>query len=423
MLLHAPMKSLARRRLLSWSIVTAVSCATIGCDKVETLVNDAKQEVATQTAPAPVPAPTNAPAPAVAPVIAPAAVVVPPEQILAEFRTLPSTGITDAALAKLTASPEAASQITELDLTGNFAVTGSGLGELAKLPGLKSLKVAGMGKLQAAEFDSLARVTGLTSLDAASTQINNSNLPALASITGLETLNLSRTQVTGNGAGHLAALTNLKELLLDDTPTNDEAISAIKNLPLRVLRLPHAQVTNAAMAVIGEMTTLEELNISYTAITGAAFAKAKLTNLRILGVGETNFGVDGLIQIKRFKNLEELGMYRAQLHMDDGNLKFDPKADVFKGLPKLRKLNVGANGISDIGVARFIAGAKELEELHLALNSISDRGLAELLKCPKLQSVELTGTKVSGTGILALKAAVAKQKRPEIVVTKDGQTH
>ena len=203
MSLHAPLKLLARRRLAAWSIVIAVGCATIGCDKVETLVNDAKDEVAKQTAPAPTtPAPANTAAPVVAPVAAPVVAIVPPEQILAEFRALPVNGISDAALAKLAAAPEAAAQITELDLSSNQHVTGSGLGELPKLPNLKTLSVAGMGKLPAEAFNTLQQLTGLTSLDATSTQINNANMAALAAMTGLEALNLSRTQVTANGAGH-----------------------------------------------------------------------------------------------------------------------------------------------------------------------------------------------------------------------------
>ncbi len=425
MLLHAPMKLLARRRwLASWSIVMAVSCATIGCDKVESLVDDAKKEVANQTAPAaPVPAaPANTAAPVVAPTPAPIVPTVSPDQILAEFRAAPGNGLTDASLAKLAAVPEAAAQITELDLTNNQVVSGTGFSELAKLPNLKTLKIAGMAKLEPQAFNALQQLTGLASLEANNTQLNNSNLSALASMTGLESLNLSQTQVGGNGAAQLSALTNLKELSLSGTTTNDEAINGLKNLPLKVLRLNNAPVTNVGMAVIGDIETLEELTIAFTSITGAGFAKAKFPNLRILNAGEMNFGIDGLINLKRFKNLEEVGLYRAQLVMDNGK-QFDAKADSFKGLPKLRSLVLSENGLTDLGVLRFIAGAKELEELKLSGPGITNQSLKDLLKCPKLRLVDITRTQISEAGVVEFKAFVAKQNRPEIVVIRDGVKH
>ena len=103
--------------------------------------------------------------------------------------------------------------------------------------------------------------------------------------------------------------------------------------------------------------------------------------------------------------------------------KFDQRADVFKGLPKLRKLILSENGISDLGVLRLIAGAKELEELQAGGTNISDQSLEHLMKCPKLQLIEVTRSRVTGAGIVALKGAVAKQKRAEIMVMKDGVKH
>ena len=112
-------------------ILTLTFLAACGCDQVGSVVDDVKSTVTETAQPTTTSAPQAAPAMPTPPLQA--ALPPTPEELLAEFRSLPPQQITDAALARVISRPEAASAITELQLF-HEQLTRTGLGYLAAIP-------------------------------------------------------------------------------------------------------------------------------------------------------------------------------------------------------------------------------------------------------------------------------------------------
>lgn len=393
-----------------------LGCLGVGCDKVETLVGDAKKDMGVG-APAPVvESPSAVPASSMTPAQPEPTQPTGPssESLLTDLKNRPSNLIDDAMLNSVAASSDAATQVTELNLTSNLNVSGAGLAAVSKFSNLTKLQMSGVSKVVSGEFPALAGLKLLNELEADFTQIGNDTLPVLAGLSQLKKLSLAGTKLEGAAASQLATLTSLEELNFAETAVDDATIVALQALPLKKLTLRRTRITNNALAAIGNHPTLEFLDIGETAVTGVGFAKAKFPELRVLIAARTSFGVDGVMNAKRFPKLEELWLYQAGLALDNGS-QWDKRAD-FKAFPSLKLLHVGNNQVSDVGISRLIVGAKHLESLYVnQLQGLTDRGLAEILKCKGLKLLDVSQSSVSSPALLAL-----KEKMPDLVIVNGG---
>lgn len=396
------------------ALLMSVLLATLlfsGCDKVESVVNDVKSEISSTPAPAPSPVP-DASSPVELPVIMPTVpepVVPPPnpQELAGRLMSMKPGEIDDAVLTQVANVPEAAAMITELTMAGSH-VTGAGLSQLPKYPQLKSVNMAGMSHLASGDMSTLGKVKSLVDVDLRSTQAEDNLLHGLATLPHLQSAQLDHTRVTTAGVAALKACLELQSLSLESTAVTDEALIALAGTPLRKLNVRFTGVSDAGVSALGRTATLEELNVADTRTTFQAFKTFKDPPLRVLNVGSTAFGVDGLVLIRNFKNLEELYLYQA------GILE-QPKANVFRSLPKLRVLVLNNNQISDQGVDILLKGHKTLERLELGgMKSISDRGLAALVPNKALKYLNVHGTACTSAGARAL-----KERLPEITVRTD----
>ncbi len=404
---YATARAASRRLTLAIAFVAGIGSA--GCDKVESLVDDAKKDmgVAPPAQVAETPASPTAPATPVAPVqpIGPT-----PEALLADLNGRTSLLIDDAILTAVANVPDVAQQVTSLNLTSNQAVTNVGLNAVGKFTNLKRLQISGLIKIESKEFGFLAGLKSLTELEGNSTKIGDDALPLIASLPELRKLSLAQTQLQGAAVSQLQALKLLEELILDNTGTDDGGLRALGALPLRSLSVKRARITGVGVAALGDHPTLEILDVSENTIAGAALAKAKFPALRVLSANNTQFGNDGVAIARRFPNLEELRIRNSGAIFDDTK-RWDLRTD-FKPYPKLRILDVGKNQLSDIGLSKLIVGARHLEELYLTeLPSITDRGLEEILKCKGLKLLDLSYTNVTLARIELL-----KKKMPELII-------
>ncbi len=101
------------------SLLMLVLLAVAGCDEVESIVNDVKSEVGGDSKEAVTPSVSPASESAASPELPPTPAPPDPAQLVTQFRQLKSIQISDAALQRLADVPEAAAQITELDLRGS----------------------------------------------------------------------------------------------------------------------------------------------------------------------------------------------------------------------------------------------------------------------------------------------------------------
>lgn len=404
--------SILRSRILrrTSSVLTlGLFCSlNVGCDKVETLVEDAKNDLGT-SAPAPATPTTETAAPLPTPMpmqpSGPSAA-----DVLRVLRSKASIAIDDTTLQAVALNAEAAGQVTELDLRANLQVTGAGLAAVSKFTNLTKLQLSGIQRPANTDFAVLGTLSALTVLEADQTHIGNDTLSAFGGLSQLKSLSLKGTQVQGAGVATLASLKNLEELYLDSTGTDDAAITAVTALPLKKLSLENTRVTNVGLHAILQSTTIEWLNVGATGVNGAGFAQAKALQLKVLLASRCNIGGVGMVNLRKFNKLEELSLSQASLDMEN-----DKRCD-FKVFPVLKRLNLGENPLSDIGVKLLISGCKSLETLSLnGQPRVTNLSLAELLKCKTLKTLQLDRTGVNAAG-----AQEMKKRNPEIEITLDG---
>lgn len=379
---------LSTRFSISVSLVTIAVLVIAGCDKVESIVNDVKSDIA--GTPEPAATPVVAPAqPAVADVPQTPAPQIPvppnPEEIVAEFLRMSSAGgINDGALQTLADVPEAAAQITELDLRASArTLSGAGLMLVAKLPNLQSLNLAGWA-------------------------VTAEAVAAIGEKTMLREIDLTGSPVGSDVAEALQTATHLQTLKLDGTAVGDSAVRTMSSLPLETLSLADCPLSDAGLEEIGRIRTLRNLNVARTQVTGAGFRALKNLELVKLNATSTRFGVEGLIQIRGMKSLEELYLLAA-------GIVEQPKAKVFTTMPNLRILMLSDNQISGPGMHELFKGLKNLEELYLYRTAANDFGLSALVTCRKLKLVDVQHTMCTLSGAQEL-----KKRLPECAIRVDG---
>jgi hypothetical protein len=386
---------LSRFQLRAVVAALAFTCLSIaGCDQAEGLLDEAKKQIADDPAP-----PTVTPAAPAADVVVPPTPIVPagptPEQIVTQFKALRPDQITDDSLSQLASSPEAAAAITEVDMQG-AQVSGTGLAALQGLPNLQSLSVGGP-HITADALAAVGKAQSLKSIDLSNSAANDRVVSELSQIPHLQTLNLQGTQVTGGSATALSAMHELVDLSLLGTSADDQTVQGLAALPLRRLDLSRTGITDASLPVILKIQTLESLNVSFCQVTGNGFKGFNKSSLKELAVGETRFGVEGLMAIKGMKSLENLNIYSA-------GLVEHKSANVFRTFPNLKILNASRNQVTDAGMTVFFKGHKTLEELHLQYNrGITDNGLGALIAVKTLKSLDVTSTGCGAAGANKLK--------------------
>ena len=396
-------------RCCGLSIPLVLAFVLSGCDQVGSVVDDVKStvsgdaKVTPETTTPPEAVPAAAPQP-------PATNGPTPEQLVADFRKLKPSEITDSAIATLVASPEAAAEITELEIRTGQGFTGNGLSQLQAMKNLKSLAIPGAA-IVAEQLSVLAQIPSLTSIQLNATKVNDTVMEQLAALPNLESLNVAATAISPASAAALARMNKLEVIDLQNTQVDDSVVQALASLPIRELNLSKTRITDASLPTIINMSTMESLNVSFTSVTGSAFKGASKMNLKVLSVGETPFGIDGFVAIKGMRSLEDLNVYRS-------GLVEHKSCNVFRSFPNLKTLNAGSNAITNAGLEVFFKGHRTLETLNLGnQKGITDQGLINLIGLKTLRVLNLYHTSCSAQG-----AAALKQKLPECkIVTNEGE--
>ena len=127
-----------------------------------------------------------------------------------------------------------------------------------------------------ADVERLRGLTGLTSLQFAGGQYDDSALECLEGMTRLEELCIrSSYNISDAGLKHLEGLTQLKRLdLFWDARISDAGLEHLKGLSqLRTLDLGHTEVTDAGLERLKGLRHLEWLNMEGTKVTGEGVKK------------------------------------------------------------------------------------------------------------------------------------------------------
>jgi hypothetical protein len=374
-----------------------------GCDAVQEIVDGKKDEAPAVVAPQNAAQPNVAQAPTTQQPVTPGTqpVVVDPNKVLADFLALKPNQINEGELAKIANVPAAAAQIGEIDMTQAQMTTG-GIALLSKFPSLKSVKLDSVMSLKAGAFQGLGNAKTLTHVSVSRTLMNAQDLAAITQLPELQVLGMNSSK--GVSAAGFAALANAKKLSVLDisaTLSGDSVTPTLARLPITKLEIYSTAFTDQGLAQVAQIATLQELNVSFTRVTGNGFKVFRNHNLKSLSAGSTKFGVEGLAAIKGMKNLETLVLYQAGLV---GTLK---QMNVFGTFPNLKHLNLGKNGISDLGLKSLFVRCRELETLNISHHlMVTNNGLVFLKNLKKLKTLDVTNTGCNEQGAVFMQQQI-----------------
>lgn len=182
---------------------------------------------------------------------------------------------------------------------------------IAAMPGLRTLRIGWCFRLSPRALSLIASVPGLTCLDLAHTQIDDTVLAALAD-----------------------ALPRLRELNLRGCALSERGLARCKPFTkLEVLSLRTCEVGNGAVEALIQMPRLRDLDLAYTELTDPGLlALAPLTNLQSLSLDSCRLTASGLLSVARFKRLHTLDLSDVEAP------RFS--VEVLASLPHLTRLNL-----------------------------------------------------------------------------------
>ena len=380
------MRSLSRIGMFSAMLSLAL---ITGCDAVKEIVDGGDKATPPANVAQPNVAQTPVTQPGTTPVVKPVQppVVVDPNKVLADFLALKPAQINEGELAKIANVPEAAVQITVLDMTNSQMTTG-GIGQLAEFPNLQSVTLDSVFSLPGGAFQGLGNIKTLKQVSLNRTQMNAHDLAAVTQLPELQVLKMNSSKSVVSAG--FAALANAKKLTVLDisgTQSGDIVAPILAKLPIVRLDIHSTPFTDQGLAQIAQIASLQELNVSFTRVTGNGFKVFRNHNFKSLSAGSTQFGAAGLHAIKGMKNLETLVLYQANLV---GTVK---DLNVFGTFLNLKHLNLGKNGISDLGMKFLFTRCRELESLNLSHHlQVTNNGLVFLKNHKKLKTLDVTNT-------------------------------
>ncbi len=200
----------------------------------------------------------------------------------------------------------------------------------------------------------------------------------------------------------LADFKSLRVLNLSDSSFNDESLPALARVSplLANLDLRGCQLSDIATATVARFTSLRALrfngkNGQTTIGDDGVKTLAACKSLKLLALDELTFvGTDGLSALTRLTELEEL--YVAGTVVDDDSCK------LIAGFPKLKKLRLARNQVSDAGLDT-LSVCSMLEELDLSEDALlTDTGMAHIAKLTALKKLNLWRVQISDEGALKL---------------------
>jgi hypothetical protein len=335
-----------------------------GCEKVPTfneLINGKKKEA--PPAPAPVAKAPSEPVQKAQPPKPPEKPKRAPQEMLAEFNATPGIRRTNAMLEELASQPEAADQITDMDLTQS-GVTDAGIALLPKFEHVEKLKLSNCQYGNAA-LANVAKMKSLTSLSIDGGVPKDSSCDqGIANIKGMQqltSLSLVGANITPKGLAHIAEMTWLESLNVTNTRFNDDNL-----------------------AILTPLVNLKEFNMSHTTVSDNGFQYLlPFHQLETLKIGAMPIRGSGLMELAKrnaFPNLRNLSL--------SGCVSLDDTAyqAIFLFRKSLETLDVGAASLNDERFAKSVSTLSKLEKLMVHDNpSLSDAGMEKLPKLKKLK--------------------------------------
>ncbi len=261
-------------------------------------------------------------------------------------------------------------------------------------------------RLSAAALQALSKIPGLKSLTVARAQLHRLAWREFRRLAHLEHLTLEFLPVSSAGFAHIARIPRLRRLTI-----NGDTVA-----PTSVIV---ATLQSAAVVQLVAAKGLRELNLSGFAKTGDISTPiSKLRELRVLTLERVQFGDAALARIATLPRLQALAIgaedmsdrgvahlsKRPSLRCLDLDLARNPLSNAavrhITALQQLVTLRLGSRKITS--VAPLAGKLPLLEVLHLRSTGIDDDGLRAMSSFPRLRYLNLMGTEISDAGLVWL---------------------
>jgi len=240
----------------------------------------------------------------------------------------------------------------------------------------------------------------------ARTWASNNDIERVVEIKGLKRLDLSFTYVSDAGIERLQQLQQLEELALDATEAiTDAAASYLRaNKHLRKLVLRGTDITDVGMPYLAALTGLKSLDLSHTMIGDVGLeslpALSELEELDLGGTRITGINLNFLKLLPKLKKLSFNGIQRRNAGACWTPLITDLDLDTISLLSGLEDLNLGV-GVS-LGKTGVAVGAGNC---HVTGGvQLTDLGVAKLAKLTKLRRLDISGARITPSGLNVLKS-------------------
>lgn len=187
------------------------------------------------------------------------------------------------------------------------------LGELAKLPRLRSISIEG-DSISDKGWAAIGQMASLEDLHVGSGKISETGLAHLSSLPSLQSLALWQMNIDPSGLKHLSKLEKLRAVSLMDSTLSDQGLVELSNQPaLERLSLAQTGVTDQGLSSVAKMSSLRSLNLSRTSISNAGLRQLAGLRLEHLELSETQISDEELSTLKHFAQLEFLNLHRTNI--------------------------------------------------------------------------------------------------------------
>lgn len=234
-------------------------------------------------------------------------------------------------------------------------------------------------------------------------RLTESGLSRLEGLTRLRRLEFDDWELTGSKLRHLNHSTELEELKIFEGDRveggiSDEGMPPLGAMPrLRVLSLWCRRITGSCLEPLRDSKSLEDLQFYGSPLSAAGFENiGAIRNLKELYFNQVDVSDRNLSDLRNLTGLTSLTLENNQSKITDAGLVH------FCGMTRLESLNLTGCKITGKGLAA-LKEMKQLKVLNLGWTQVDDIGLEVTAGFPKLESLVLHQTKVTDAGLVHLR--------------------
>ncbi len=245
----------------------------------------------------------------------------------------------------------------------------------------------------------------LVAVDLSKAPVTAAGVEAFKNCRRLGLLNLAYTKVETGLPAVLKNFPDLHYLNLHGLPVSDEQLREIQNLPnLTYVILYDTKVTAAGVKEFAAAAPQCKVDWAGGVVEPTAVADDRAAVEWALGVGGA-VQIAGAGRVVKAADLPKTPVKARMLLLPSNSPKItDQSLAAVKDLRHLTELHMTDVAIGDAGIAHF-GKCRQLTGLFIPYTPVSDAGLNVFAGC-NFKKVNLTGTKVTGAGLDALKNSI-----------------